>query len=75
MIEKDGPYLVHCTEGKDRAGFVAGLLEALMGSTVDEIKEDYMITYMNYYGVEYGSEQYEKIAESNIHSLYEILLD
>ncbi len=66
MIERDGPYLVHCTEGKDRAGFVAGLLEALMGSTVDEIKEDYMITYMNYYGVEYGSEQYEKIAESNI---------
>lgn len=66
MIEKDGPYLVHCNEGKDRAGFVAGLLEALMGSTVEEIKEDYMITYINYFNVEYGSEQYEKIAESNI---------
>lgn len=66
MVENDRPYLVHCNEGKDRAGFVAGLLEALMGSTVDEIKEDYMITYMNYFGVEYGSEQYEKIAESNI---------
>ncbi|MCF6460410.1 tyrosine-protein phosphatase [Clostridium sp. Cult3] len=66
MIKKDGPYLVHCNEGKDRAGFVAGLLEALMGSTVDEIKEDYMTTYINYFGVEYGSEQYEKIAESNI---------
>lgn len=66
IIENDGPYLIHCNEGKDRAGFVAGLLEALMGSTVNEIKEDYMITYINYYGVEYGSEQYEKIAESNI---------
>ena len=66
MVDHPGPYLVHCNEGKDRAGFVAALLEALMGATVTEIKEDYMITYSNYYGVEYGSEQYEKIADSNI---------
>ena len=25
-----------------------------------------MVTFMNYYGVEYGSEQYDKIAERNI---------
>ena len=66
MIDKEGPYLVHCTEGKDRAGFVAGLLEALMGATPEEIKEDYMMSFINYYNVEYGSEQYESIAESNI---------
>lgn len=66
LISNEGPYLVHCNEGKDRAGFVAGLLEALMGSTVEEIKEDYMITYINYYNVESGSEQYNSIAESNI---------
>lgn len=66
MVDNPGPYLVHCNEGKDRAGFVAALLEALMGATVEEIKEDYMVTYINYYGVEYGSEQYEKIADSNI---------
>ena len=66
MIDNEGPYLVHCTEGKDRAGFVAGLLEALMGATPEEIKEDYMISFVNYYNVEHGSEQYEKIAESNI---------
>jgi protein tyrosine/serine phosphatase len=66
LIAHEGPYLIHCNEGKDRAGFVSALLEALVGSTVQEIKEDYMITYMNYYGVEYGSEQYEKIAESNV---------
>lgn len=66
MVENPGPYLVHCNEGKDRAGFVAALLEAFMGATATEIKEDYMLTYINYYGVEYGSEQYDKIAESNI---------
>ena len=66
MIANEGPYLVHCNEGKDRAGFVSALLEALMGGTVDEIKADYMTSYENYYHVEKGSEQYEKIAESNI---------
>ncbi|MGI6148936.1 MAG: protein tyrosine phosphatase [Firmicutes bacterium] len=66
LIAHDGPYFIHCNEGKDRAGFVSALLEALVGATVTEIKEDYMVTFMNYYGVEYGSEQYDKIAESNI---------
>ena len=27
FAENEGPYLVHCTEGKDRAGFVSALLE------------------------------------------------
>ena len=66
MIANEGPYLVHCNEGKDRAGFTTALLEALMGGTVDEIKADYMTSYENYYHVEKDSEQYEKIAESNI---------
>ena len=51
MSEQPGPYLVHCTEGKDRTGFVCMLLEALCGASYDEIVEDYMITYDNYYGI------------------------
>ncbi len=66
MIANEGPYVVHCTEGKDRAGFVAGLLEALMGASAAEIKEDYMLSFVNYYHVQHGSEQYNRIAESNI---------
>lgn len=66
IIGKEGPFLVHCNEGKDRAGFVSALLEALSGASVEEIKEDYMLSYMNYYHVEKNSEQYEKIANSNI---------
>ncbi|HHT73054.1 MAG TPA: protein tyrosine phosphatase [Firmicutes bacterium] len=66
LMANEGPYLIHCNEGKDRAGFVSALLEALVGATVQEIKDDYMVTFMNYYGVEFGSEQYEKIAESNV---------
>lgn len=66
LIKNDGPYLIHCTEGKDRAGFVSAVLESLMGAKLDEVVKDYMTTYENYYKVEEGSEQYNKIAESNI---------
>ena len=51
MAEEEGPYLVHCTEGKDRTGFVCMLLEALCGATFAEITADYTITYDNYYGI------------------------
>lgn len=51
MIGSDGPYLVHCTEGKDRTGFVCLLLEALCGASYEEIVDDYMITYDNYYQI------------------------
>ncbi|MBR1497096.1 MAG: tyrosine-protein phosphatase [Oscillospiraceae bacterium] len=51
LSEYPGPYLVHCTEGKDRTGFVCMLLEALCGASFDEIVADYMITYDNYYGI------------------------
>ncbi|HKL57427.1 MAG TPA: tyrosine-protein phosphatase [Sphaerochaeta sp.] len=63
MAEHKGPYLVHCNEGKDRAGFVSALLSAIMGATVDEVVEDYMVSYENYYGVEKGSERYALISK------------
>ncbi len=66
LIEQDGPYLIHCTEGKDRAGFASAVLEALMGASIDEIVDDYMVTYQNYYNVKEPSEQYSSIANSNI---------
>ncbi|MBE5972517.1 MAG: LysM peptidoglycan-binding domain-containing protein, partial [Lachnoclostridium sp.] len=66
MAENEGPYLVHCTEGKDRAGFVSALLSCLTGASYDEVIADYMITYDNYYGVKPGTDKYYAIAESNI---------
>lgn len=66
MSKNDGPYLIHCTEGKDRAGFASALLECLMGAPLDEVVADYMTTYENYYKLEEGSEQYTSVANSNI---------
>ena len=66
MTENEGPYLIHCTEGKDRAGFTHAVLECFMGASLAEVKADYMRTYINYYKVEEGSAQYNAILESNI---------
>ncbi len=66
IAANESPYLIHCNEGKDRAGLVSALLECLMGASGEEVIADYMVTYSNYYGVEIGSEQYEEIAENNI---------
>ena len=45
------PYVVHCMEGKDRTGYVCALLEGLCGATYEEMVDDYLITYANYYEV------------------------
>ncbi|MBO7177633.1 MAG: tyrosine-protein phosphatase, partial [Clostridia bacterium] len=66
IINNDGPYLIHCNEGKDRAGFVSALLECLMGATLNEVIDDYMVSYYNYYGVEEGTEKYAAIVKNNL---------
>lgn len=68
IANNDGPYLVHCVEGKDRTGFVIMVLEALVGATYDEMIDDYMETYKNYYSITLDSdkEKYETIKETNI---------
>lgn len=66
IINGQAPYLIHCNEGKDRAGFVSALLECLMGASIDEVVDDYMETYINFYGIEKGSEKYEAVVNSNI---------
>ena len=69
MAAHDGPYLIHCKEGKDRSGFAAAVLSCLMGADADEVSADYMLTYYNYYGIEPGTKEYEEIARSNLESM------
>ena len=51
IIATEGPIYIHCMEGKDRTGFVCMLFEALAGATYEEMCNDYMLTYKNYYRV------------------------
>lgn len=63
MMHQEGPYYIHCVEGKDRTGFVCLLMEALCGATYDELRTDYMTTYANYYRLtqESDSEKYNAV--------------
>lgn len=42
-----GPYLVHCSCGKDRTGFFCMTAGALMGMSYDELLDDYMQSFLN----------------------------
>ena len=68
LAQHEGPYLVHCTEGKDRAGFTSALLEALMGAKLEDIVADYMTSYVNYYHIDpvADKDKYDLIAEGNV---------
>lgn len=73
LAAHEGPYLIHCLEGKDRTGFVCMLLEALAGATYDQMCDDYMVTYANYYGVtkESDSERYDTIVSIKFDDMLE----
>ena len=75
-MNASGPILVHCTEGKDRAGFVSALLEALMGASYEEIVGDYMLSYKNYYGItkEKDPQKYAVIVSNNIDEMLKVIV-
>lgn len=66
IASHDGPYLIHCAEGKDRAGLTSAVLECLMGASYDEVVRDYMLSYYDYYGITPDDEAYDVIAKENI---------
>ncbi|MBQ1534748.1 MAG: tyrosine-protein phosphatase [Erysipelotrichaceae bacterium] len=76
ICEKEGPYLIHCTEGKDRTGFVCMLVEALAGADYRSIVDDYMLTYDNYYKINETKEplKYRIIKEQNIDEMLRFLV-
>ena len=68
LSKLETPYLIHCTEGKDRTGFVCMLVEMLAGSDYQAIVDDYMITYDNYYQItkEKDPARYDVILQRNL---------
>ena len=77
MSSKTGPFLIHCTEGKDRTGYTCMLLEALCGASYEEIVADYMATYENYYGItkETDAAKYDTIVSSVLNPMVASLID
>ncbi|MBR2544980.1 MAG: tyrosine-protein phosphatase, partial [Erysipelotrichaceae bacterium] len=76
ISQKEGPYLIHCTEGKDRTGFVCMLIEALAGAGYQEIADDYMVTYDNYYEINEVKDprKYKVILEKNLDAMLKFVV-
>lgn len=79
---KDGdvpqPVYIHCNEGKDRTGFFVMILEALAEVPVNEIVNDFMATFKNYYNISRPNNRivYDAIANLTIYRfIYSILID
>ena len=59
--ENEGPYLIHCMEGQDRTGAVCAIFASLLGASKNELIEDFMRTYENFYRVKKDTHQYNRI--------------
>ena len=66
ITENDGPYLIHCNEGKDRTGILCALMEFLVGESMEEVVQDYMLSYRNFYKIQPGDENYDTIVNTNL---------
>ena len=75
ILNSDGPYYIHCMEGKDRTGFVCMLIEALFDASYEEMCKDYMQTYKNYFKVskEETPQKYDAIVALYFDSFMEYL--
>ena len=76
MTQREGPYLIQCTDGTDKTGFMCILLDAFVGATYDEIVGDYMLTYENYYGItkESDPDRYNLIFSDVLYPMIEVVL-
>ena len=77
ILNNDGPYYIHCLEGKDRTGYVCMIIEAMCGASYDELVDDYFITYKNYYGIDKvkDSKKYEMIKTIHIDEMIRYAFD
>ena len=63
LTESEGKTVICCHLGKDRTGFVCAMLQALTGSDYEDLKREYMLSYVYLYNVEDGSEEYETLGK------------
>ena len=77
MANAEGPYLIHCLEGKDRTGFVCMIIELIAGASYSELVVDYMITYDNYYKINLNHEydKYRVIVENVFDPMLESVVE
>lgn len=77
MSKNEGPYYIHCVEGKDRTGFLLAIIEGLAGASYEDIVKDYMMTYENYYGISESKdkEKYDAYVEYKVNDILQYIAD
>ena len=71
----EGNIGISCNLGKDRTGMICAMLNALAGASYEEIREDYMITVTNLYGVTPGSVEYDTVAGMTVNVFFYLFTD
>ena len=66
MAMNEPPYLIHCDLGKDRAGLFSAVIECLMGADSNEVVDDFLVSFYNYFGIESHSRDYDYVADNEI---------
>jgi len=61
LLNGQSPALLHCNEGKDRAGFAVMALMALKGFPAEAIVEEYALSFANYYHLSPTDDAYARI--------------
>ena len=75
ISENDGPYLIQSLDGNEKTGYVCMILEALAGATYEEIIDDYMKTYKNYYEIieKNDKEKYKLIKQKYVDKMFDAI--
>lgn len=69
ISERPGPYLIHGTQGAERTGYVCMVLEALMGASKEELLDDYLRSYEEYFRMAKGSEGWNAARKQAVDNL------
>ena len=70
LLENTGPFLFHCTEGKDRTGFTAAILLSALGVSHEQILYDYLLTNtVNQQSIE------QRVARSRVLSSFNVAVE
>lgn len=70
ITESEGKVAINCNLGKDRTGAIVAMLQSLAGSSLEEIRTEYMKSFVYLYGVEVGSEEYNALCHLMFDQLF-----
>lgn len=70
ITESEGKVVINCNLGKDRTGVIVAMLQSLAGSSYEEIRAEYMKSFVFLYGIEVGSEEYDTLCHLMFDQLF-----